>query len=201
MKPTYTNLMIHSLAKENKPITTVVFSDIEVQINKRLYTDALYDAVMVAIQKSIEDGYINEIKAQAYFNLNLIYLMTNISFTEKQKENELKLIDEIYFSGFWDIFVQSIGGVTYNKYRVALLNTIEKVERSMQSAATILKTLSDDLPASAQAAADIVNSFDKEKFGEVVQFAEAANGGRPIPPTGKPITDMQKQLINQFVTQ
>ena len=42
------------------------------------------------------------------------------------------------------------------------------------TAAAIVKTLINDLPTQAQAAMDIVNGFDKEKFAEVTDFAKAS---------------------------
>ena len=40
--------------------------------------------------------------------------------------------------------------------------------------------LIDDLPANAEAAAKIVESFDPNQFKAVVDFARYANGGRDI---------------------
>ena len=49
------------------------------------------------------------------------------------------------------------------------------------TAAAVVKAVINDLPTQAQAAMDIVNNFDPSKFEAVQKFAEAANGGRPIP--------------------
>ena len=43
-----------------------------------------------------------------------------------------------------------------------------------------VNNLINNLPQNAQAAAEIMNTFDPNKFAEVVNFAQAANGGRPI---------------------
>ena len=48
------------------------------------------------------------------------------------------------------------------------------------STASIIRNIVNDLPAQAQAAMDIVNNFDQNKFQAVVDFAKAANGNRPI---------------------
>ena len=42
------------------------------------------------------------------------------------------------------------------------------------------KKIIDDMPAAAQAAMNLVNKFDPQKYQEVIDFATAANGGRPI---------------------
>ena len=70
-----------------------------------------------------------------------------------------------------------------DEYKELLGYIEEQIEKDMQynlSAASIIKSIVNDLPTQAQAAMDIVNNFDKSKFQAVVDFATAANGGRPI---------------------
>ena len=59
-------------------------------------------------------------------------------------------------------------------------NEIKNEQTYNLSLASMIKTLVNDLPKNAQAAMDMVNSFDKEKYQEVIDFAKAANGGRAI---------------------
>ena len=62
-----------------------------------------------------------------------------------------------------------------------LLEEMVKVKTKYnRSIVSLVQSLINDLPSQAQAAMDIVNSFDKEKFQEVINFAKAANGGREI---------------------
>ena len=70
-----------------------------------------------------------------------------------------------------------------DEYKELLGYIEEQIEKDMQynlSAASIIKSIVNDLPNQAQAAMDIVNNFDKSKFQAVVDFATAANGNRPI---------------------
>ena len=55
-----------------------------------------------------------------------------------------------------------------------------KKMESKRSVASIITSLINDLPSQAQAAMDIVENYDKDKFKNVIEFAEYANGGRPI---------------------
>ena len=115
-----------------------------------------------------------------YFHLNLIYLYTNISFTEKQREDEEKLYDLLDSNGLIDLIVSNIPEF---EYKDLLEKTTEKIKHELKyntTAAAIISKLINDLPKNAQAAANIVESFDKEKYKAVVDFAKAANGGRDI---------------------
>ena len=46
---------------------------------------------------------------------------------------------------------------------------------------SMLNKFIDDLPAQADAMKNIIDNFDKDKYQEVIRFAEAVNGNRPIP--------------------
>ena len=48
------------------------------------------------------------------------------------------------------------------------------------STSSMIQSIINDLPKNAQAAANIVDNFDESKYQAVIDFAKAANGGRPI---------------------
>ena len=56
----------------------------------------------------------------------------------------------------------------------------DKLEELENRATAFLTKVIQDLPKNAEAAAKIVDEFDPEKFQQVIDFATAANGGRPI---------------------
>ena len=176
MKISYANLKL----KVDKNVDTFDFQGQTIEIKKYLEISDKYDLIMITLQKAEENGIYNPLKLEMYFHLHLIYMYTNLSFTEKQKEDEAKIYDALKSNGFIDQFLEAINEVEY-KFVFDMLNElVEKVLNYRNTAAAVLQSLIQDLPANAQAAADIVDSFDKEKFEEVVRFAEAANGGRPI---------------------
>ena len=65
-----------------------------------------------------------------------------------------------------------------------LLDYMEKIREDRlkykQTAAAVLQSIIGDLPANAEAAAQIVDNFNPEQYQNVVDFARAANGGRDI---------------------
>ena len=48
------------------------------------------------------------------------------------------------------------------------------------TAASVVNKLINDLPSNAQAAANIVDNFDKTKFQEVINFAKSVNNGKAV---------------------
>ena len=156
MKVSYANMKL----KVNTSVKTFDFGGQKVEVLQYLPAQDKYDLLMVTLQKSMENGAYNEFKLNLYFELNLVYMYTNISFTEKQREDEFKLYDTLKSNGFYEPFFQAMNEDEYNEL-FAQLNAIKEARN-------------------AEAAAKIVENFDPKQFKAVVDFATYANGGRNI---------------------
>ena len=176
MKASYANMKL----KVNTDVNTFDFCGQTIQVLKYLPAQDKYDLLMITLQKSLEEGMYNEFKLNLYFELNLVYMYTNISFTEKQRENEFKLYDTLKSNGFFDLFFNALDENEYNEL-FAQLNAIKVMStKNRLNMVNFLGKLIEDLPANAEAAAKIVENFDPNQFKAVVDFARYANGGRDI---------------------
>jgi len=176
MKVSYANMKL----KVNTEVNTFEFCGQNIEVLKYLPARDKYDLLMVTLQKSMEHGAYNEFKLNLYFELNLVYMYTNISFTEKQREDEFKLYDTLKSNGFFELFFQVINEDEYNEL-FAQLNAIKDASfKNRMSAGAVISKFIDDLPANAETAAKIVESFNPEQFKQVIDFATYANGGRNI---------------------
>ena len=176
MKASYANMKL----KLNTEVETFDFCGQNIEVLKYLPAQDKYDLLMVTLQKSFEDGMYNEFKLDLYFRLNLVYMYTNISFTEKQREDELKIYDNLKSNGFFEKFFSALNEEEYEEL-FALLNTMKENNiKQRSSVGEIINRLIDDLPSNAEAAAKIVESFRPDQFQQVVDFARYANGGRDI---------------------
>ena len=169
-----------NLQKTNE-IKTFKWGDKEIEVKQYLPIQDKYDLVMITLQKSAEGGIYNPLKLDIYFHLNLLYLYSNIEFSEQERENEEDLCDILENSGFMAEFLKTLNENEYNY----LLDKIEelslKIEEYNTTAASVIRGLIDDLPANAEAAQKIVENFDPTKYQAVIDFAKAANGGRELP--------------------
>lgn len=175
-KPTYASM---KLKVDTKP-TKITFNDTEIEILQYLPISDKYDLIMITLQNAYEEGIYNPLKLDMYFHLYMIYMYTNISFTEKQKEDETKLYDTLASNG---LIIEVLKCIPENEYQTLFTYMQEIIDEKMKystSASGILNKFIDDLPAQAQAALDIVENFDPDKFQAVKDFAKAANGGRDI---------------------
>lgn len=175
-KVSYANLKL----KVDKSIDTFIFQGQTIEILRYLPIEEKYDLIMITLQKAEENGIYNPLKIDIYFHLYLIYMYSNLSFTDKQKEDELKLYDCLKSNGFVYQFMNCINDEEYNYLFEMMQDTINNYTEHRLSTSAVVQSLIEDLPHNAKVAADIVDSFDKEKFKEVIDFATAANGGRSI---------------------
>ncbi len=176
MKVSYANMKL----KLNTDVNTFDFAGQKVQVLKYLPAQDKYDLLMVTLQKSLEDGMYNEFKLNLYFELHLVYMYTNISFTEKQREDELKLYDNLKSNGFYDLFFKALDENEYNELLDQLETLKEDSIYNKTSVGAVINNLVDNLPLNAETAAKIVEGFNPEQFKAVVDFARYANGGRDI---------------------
>lgn len=167
-----------------KPVSTsktITFNDTEIEVLDYISTENKIDLVQIALQKAEENGIYNEIKLDAYFHLNIVYLYTNINFTDKQKEDELRLFDLIKANGLLDNILEAMDENEYN-YLIDMCSEIkDEILEYGNSAGAVVRSFIQDLPKNAEAAKNIVENFDPNQYQAVIDFANAANGGKVIP--------------------
>lgn len=176
MKVSFTNMKL----KVDNSVKTFQFGGQTIEVLQYLPAQDKYDLIMVALQNATEEGNYNEFKLNTYFELYLVYMYTNISFTEKQRENELKIYDQLKSNGFFELFYAALPEDEYNELLTDIQTIKEDTMRYRASAGSVLNNAINNLPKNAEAAAKIVEQFNPEQFKAVVDFARYANGGRDI---------------------
>lgn len=176
MKVSYANMKL----KTNTEVNTFEFCGQKIEVLKYLPAADKYDLLMITLQKSLEGNIYNEFKLNLFFELNLVYMYTNISFTEKQREDEFKLYDTLRSNGFFELFYEALDDKEYEELFDQIAELKITMEKSKSSIAGVISNIIEDLPVNAEAAAKIVENFDPSQFQAVVDFARYANGGRDI---------------------
>ena len=175
-KVSYANLKL----KVNKEVKTFEFMGQEIEVLQYLPIEDKRDLISIVCQNAEENGIYNPLLVDTYFHLYLVYLYTNLSFTDKQKENEMKLYDTLKSNGFFEEFLGAINEDEYNELYEYIEDTMKMNLKFKNTTGGVLQAFIQDLPRNAAAAMEIVENFDKQKFQAVVDFATAANGNRNI---------------------
>jgi hypothetical protein len=165
---------------KSKEIRIFKWGDKDIEVVKYLPIDSKYDIIMITLQEAYEEGIYNPIKLDIFYHLNLVYMYTNIVFSDEDRADELALYDALLSSGFLEEFLKHISIRDYAEMQDEIEKIAEMKMKYNVSAASVMKKFVDDLPVNAEAAQQIMDSFDKDKYQAVVDFAQAANGGRPV---------------------
>lgn len=175
-KTSYANLKL----KINDSVKTFDFNGNQIEILQYLPVDDKYSLINITLQKSKEGSIYNAVKKDMYFHLNLVYLYTNISFTEKQREDESKLYDTLKSNGLLDLIIQNMDEEEYDILYSYLVETEEDILNYKNTIGGAISEIIENLPLQAEQMQKIIDNFDQSKFQNVLDFAKAANGGREI---------------------
>lgn len=173
-KVTYSSLKLKLNTETNK----IEGTDIEVL--KYLPIEDKVSLINIVLQNAKEGSIYNPVKLDAYFHLYLVMMYSNISFTEKQKEDPIKLYDILKSTGLMDKIILAMEEEEYNYLLECLNQQEEDIYHYQNSLAGIVSNAIDQIPVRAEQLSEIVENFDPEKFKNVFDFAKAANGGRPL---------------------
>ena len=171
-KVSYANLKL----KVNTDIKKIEGTEIEVL--QYLPIEEKYSFINIVLQQSKVDGIYNPMLLDMFFHLYLVYLYTNLSFTDKQKEDEFKIYDSLKSNGLLDKILEVIPDDEYNELYSFMEEEIEVKQRYDLSISGLISKVINELPANAEAAMKIVENFDPEKFSNVLEFAKSINNGQ-----------------------
>ena len=130
-----------SIEEENKKI---IWNDQEVEVKQYLpVQDKLALISNVANRALGEDtSFANPVKVEVYAALEIIFGYTNVSFTDKQKEDTPKLYDLLNKSGFIDAVCEAIPEEEYNFIFDGINESIEAIYKYKNSVVGLLETIS-----------------------------------------------------------
>lgn len=163
--------------KVDDGVNTFNFAEKEIEVRKYLPIEEKRDLVDVAIQKSVkmESGRIDEVELEKNFNLNIVYLYTNLNFTEKQREDEGKIYDQLRCSGLLDEVVAHMDQDEYREVLDYLTLTKESYTKYSESLMAGVATVLEQLPQRMREAVEIMNSGLKpESFENVKAMVDLA---------------------------
>lgn len=192
MKVSYANMKL----KTNTSVNTFDFCEQKIEVLKYLPAQDKYDLLMITLQKSLEGNIYNAFKLNLYFELNLVYMYTNISFTDKQREDEFKLYDTLKSNGFFELFYSAMEASEYEDLFKQMTDMVEAFEKDRRTVAGVITNFIENLPEQADAMANILNNFNPALFKDVIDFARYANGGRDIN-TNEPVETPIPKIVQK----
>lgn len=127
------------------PVKTIMINEQEVSLIEYLPSADKASFVERVLNNVIDDtGYVNPMKLDIYFNIEIVKTYTNISITDKMMENPTKLFDTLYVNGIIDAILAEINADEYNDLYNYVDEATENVVAYLNSFAGMMKTVSDN---------------------------------------------------------
>lgn len=136
--------------KKNEPIKTITFNDIEIEVKQYLPTKdklTLIGNVLSNAANASENKFANPIHVDVFSMIEIISFYTNITFTDKQKEDPAALFDLLEENGLTSAVVAAIPEVEYNFLIDTIGETIESFYAHYNSALGIIEQIAADYSA------------------------------------------------------
>lgn len=100
------------------------------------------------INYSVDDnGFYNPMRVKLYMALEVIYAYTNLSFTEKMKEDPFKLYDILISTNIFDTVLKAISENDWEEIQDSVWDTIENIYNYKNSVMGILESVKADYSA------------------------------------------------------
>ena len=157
--------------KKQENTTTIKIADKDIEVLNYLPIEDKYDLIQATLQQSVEGIGFNEILIEMNFYLNVVFLYSNISFTETQKEDRYKLYDILESNGIINEIVNAIPVQEFKNLMDSFDLEKKRVVRENRSSAGILNNIISKLPNKAQETSDILKNINFEDMKDVVNFA------------------------------
>ena len=131
--------------KKIDKVQVVTINGLEVEVKQYLPVAEKLELIANVLNNSADDNnFANPVKVEVFANLEIMYAYTNISFTDKQKEDPTKLYDLLEENG---MIAEVIAAIPENEYALLLGwidETIEAFYTYRNSVMGIMEQISAD---------------------------------------------------------
>ena len=132
------------LTKKNE-VQTLKYNDEIIEVKQYLpIQDKLALISRVINYAADEYNFANCVKLDLFLSLEIMYCYTNINFTEKQKEDPIKIYDLLEENGLIDAVISLIPHVEYSTLYDGVLEISKNIYAYQTSVLGILDTISRD---------------------------------------------------------
>lgn len=151
--------------KVNEEIKTVTFADETIEVKQYLPIQEKLELIgrVVELAHDADFNYSNPVKADVFRDLEMLFTYSNISFTEKQKEDIPKLYDMVWSSGLLTTVLEVIPETERAIVEGGIWRSIDSIYTYQNSILGVLDNISTKYENM---------QFDTEKIIEALQNPE-----------------------------
>ena len=134
--------------KVNQDIKNIEFNEQIIEVKQYLPINEKLELISSVINSSAdENNFSNPIKENVFLTLEILYHYTNINFTDKQKEDPVKLYDLVVSSGLVNKVTDLIPEEELDEVINGVAQSVKAIYTYRNSALGILESISQDYSA------------------------------------------------------
>ena len=131
--------------KKIDKVQVVTINGLDVEVKQYLPVAEKLELIANVLNNSADDNnFANPVKTYVLSHLEIIYAYTNLSFTDKQKEDPAKLYDILETNGIIDSIILAIPPSEYDNLIEDITSTIDAYYKYKNSALGILEAATTD---------------------------------------------------------
>ena len=131
--------------KKIDKVQVVTINGLEVEVKQYLPVAEKLELIANVLNNSADDNnFANPVKTYVLSHLEIIYAYTNLSFTDKQKEDPAKLYDILETNGIIDSIILAMPSSEYDNLIEDITSTIDAYYKYKNSALGILEAATTD---------------------------------------------------------
>lgn len=131
--------------KNNNQVTNIHYNEQEIEIKQYISVNDKLKLISDVINKTIDEhSFCNPVQVKVFIALGIIEYYTNINFTDKQKEDPVKLFDLLQGNGLMQQIQNAIPVEEFDDLNNGVWDSIESIYTYKNSAMGIIENLSAD---------------------------------------------------------
>lgn len=133
------------LKKASDEVITLHINEQEIEVKQYLPISDKLVLISNAINAAADmNNFANPVKLDVFTSLEIVFAYTNISFTDKQKEDPAKLYDLLEGNGVINIIINAIPKSEYQTIREGVMECADAIYSYRNSVLGILESVSQD---------------------------------------------------------
>lgn len=131
--------------KNNNQVVNINYNEQTIEVKQYISVNDKLKLISDIINNTVDEhSFCNPVKVKVYLLIGIVENYTNISFTEKQKEDIVKLYDLIQSNGLFDKILAAIPNEEFNDLLNSTLDSVDAIYTYRNSVMGILDNVSAD---------------------------------------------------------
>ena len=131
--------------KNNNQVVNINYNEQTIEVKQYISVNDKLKLISDVINNTVDEhSFCNPVKVKVYLLIGIIENYTNISFTEKQKEDIVKLYDLIQSNGLFDKILEAIPSEEFNDLVNSTWDSVDAIYTYRNSIMGILDNVSAD---------------------------------------------------------